>query len=246
MTMLWQLLLLQAAFFFLLIFTLQRLFHGHLLAGIRRIEKLQQQNQKKEEELRNAQEAVIRLSEKRLKDLDTELAARRSTAEEETKALKQSARAVMEEEKELWAVQTREKEKHLIERLERESASHASELALRIVTGVFSPKVLEKLHEEVSNELLDSLMQVEDKRAHLNGNAVRVRSAFALSAEQKETLKGRLFPFLEAKDRVKSAAAIPLTEEIDPSLIAGFIIFLGEKVLDGSLLNKFEQQAKKL
>ena len=242
--MLWQLLLLQAGFFLLLILALQKLFHGHLVSGIKRMEKLQDQNLKKEEELHRMQAAARKQAEKTLAELELEISAKRGAAEEEVKAMKQAARSMVEEEKNTLLSEAQEKERFLTQRLERDMGLRASEVALGIVANAFSPKMLQSVHAQLADELLDSLMTLDDKKIHLNGKSPRVRTAFPLSNSQKETLKARIFQFLDPRDRAKNASSVELTEEIDTALLAGFVVYLGEKVLDGSLHNKFSQFIK--
>ena len=53
--MLWELLALQVGFFVLLLFGLKKLFHGHLLNAIGRMDKLHQKNVQKEDELKKSE-----------------------------------------------------------------------------------------------------------------------------------------------------------------------------------------------
>jgi F0F1-type ATP synthase delta subunit len=229
----WQLLALQVGFFIILLFALKKLFHGHLLSAIERMEKMQQQIRRKEEEVRKYQETLKKDSEKKAQIFEEQLREKRAQAEEEVNQFKKSAKEMIEEEKRILSIEIKEKEKMIERRLEQQSNEKASRKAMGMILDSFSRKLLMVLHKELTEELLESLASVE--KINLNGKGVKVLTAFPLTDTQKDALKKRLS---------KVSPTVTLVEEVDPLLVAGFVLFLDQQVLDGSLKNKLEGNVK--
>ncbi len=238
--MAWQLLALQIGFFFLLLFALQQFFHGHLTGAIGRMEKLQQKTVKKEEELQKYQEMVLKDCEERIRKTDQEIAQRKLQGEEELKLLKQNALARLEEEKSVLRGELTQKEKMLERQFEQNASRQGVGIACGLVKNTFSEGMLKVLHQHLTEELLQSLSDTDQAKGIAVEKSVKVRSAFALGDSQKEKLKKEL----SALRQKGSASAVEIREEIDKELIAGFVLVVGELVLDGSLKNRFEKHLK--
>lgn len=229
----WQLLILQVGFFLLLLLALKKLFHGHLLSAIARMEKLQQQNLKKEDDLKRRYEQWKQDVEQKTHALNEELSSKRRVAEEEVRAIKENAMKVMAEEKEAQRAELGDKERLLIQRHEREASNRAAELAFRMVLEAFSPAMLKSVHEKLAEELLQSLSASNGEKKKVL--SVEIASAFPLSADQKEKLRSAVLRCVETKNGDGPA----ITEKTDPALAAGFVLTLGQQILDGSLRNRF-------
>jgi ATP synthase F1 delta subunit len=65
----------------------------------------------------------------------------------------------------------------------------------------------------------------------------RVESAISLNEEEKEKLRSRLKAFLGSE--------VLLEEKIKPSLIGGFRVFVGDKLLDETILHKLNELRKR-
>lgn len=238
--MAWQILVLQISFFFLLLFALQKFFHGHLTGAISRMEKLQQKTIKKEEELQKYQEMVLKDCEERIRKTDEEIAQRKAQGEEELKLLRQSAVARVEEERTALKGELAQREKILERQFEQNARHQGVEIACELVKEAFSENLLKILHQHLTEELLQGLPGIPQVKGMVVEKSVKVRSAFALSEAQKEKLKKEL-----ASLREKGAGLpVEIHEEISKDLLAGFVLVVGELVLDGSLKNRFEKNLK--
>ena len=238
--MAWQILVLQISFFFLLLFALQKFFHGHLTGAISRMEKLQQKTIKKEEELQKYQEMVLKDCEERIRKTDEEIAQRKAQGEEELKLLKQSAAGRLEEEKAALKGELAQREKILERQFEQNARREGVDIACELVKGAFSESLLKVLHQHLSEELLQGLSGIPQAKGMVVEKSVKVRSAFPLGDAQKEKLKKELTALREKG----AGSPVDIREEIDKDLLAGFVLVVGELVLDGSLKNRFEKNLK--
>ena len=81
-----------------------------------------------------------------------------------------------------------------------------------------------------------------DQLAHLHipddVRKIKIASAFPLNEGQRKGLSRKLKQLL-GRD-------ITLKEEVDPRIVAGLVVTIGSLVLDGSLKNKIEEQARSI
>ena len=78
----------------------------------------------------------------------------------------------------------------------------------------------------------------EAYRTHKNISTVEVTSAIALSEEQKKKILA-----LAAKQGVENAEVV---EKVDPSLIGGFVMRMGDRQIDTSISNKINALKQEL
>ncbi len=67
--------------------------------------------------------------------------------------------------------------------------------------------------------------------ASLNGATAEVTSALPLTKEEQETVKS---------DVLAKTGAAAVSFRVDPSILGGLVIKVGDKVLDGSVAGKLE------
>lgn len=75
-------------------------------------------------------------------------------------------------------------------------------------------------------------------RAHKNISTVEVTSAIALSAEQKKNILA-----IAAKQGVENAEVV---ERVDPALIGGFVMRMGDRQIDASISNRINTLKQEL
>ncbi len=232
----WQLLLIQVAFFVILLWVLQKFFRGNLLNAVSRVQGLQQQNLQKERDLKLREQTLKSESEKKTKELSEELAKRRSQIEAELKGYRDAMLQEVEQERVVILAEALEKEKSLERRFKQETQKQGELAACRVIENSLSPKMKELLHHELVNELLEALAKTDIAKIHRQDGEVKVRTPYPLSAREKEILNQRLALHLGAKK-----GQIEVREESDASLVAGFILILDKTELDGSLANRFRK-----
>ena len=119
--------------------------------------------------------------------------------------------------------------------LERELETRATRRACELVERSLSPELRAVIQTRWLGELFeDGLRHLGERLKGVESTEeMRVVSAFPLAKDQREALRARV---KEALGR-----EIPVTEEVDPKLVAGLVITVGSLVLDGSLANKIQQ-----
>jgi F0F1-type ATP synthase delta subunit len=121
----------------------------------------------------------------------------------------------------------------LDKRIEKESVKKACELIGQVLPEQFKKDV----HLHWTQELLkDSLSQLEQVRIPEDAQQVKIASAFPLDEEQRQILFKKL--------KNKLGKDIPFKEEVDPKIVAGFVISVGSLLIDGSLKNRIEERAQ--
>jgi ATP synthase F1 delta subunit len=220
-----------------MIFFLRKILTQNVMAATQHIEGLSQDyaqkqaeltrqlgeaKQKSEEMLRSAQEEVQRSKTQIIKD-----------AEAERDRILQQTHTKSEE-----LIQKAERSRQLLldeinERIAKEAVNKACEL--------IHDSLPEKLRLDIHQNWIADLMeggfeQFERLKVPKDLKEVKIISAFPLSAEQRKNLTRKL------KDVLKRD--IVLQEEVDPKMVAGFVVTIGSLVLDGSLRNKVQERAR--
>jgi hypothetical protein len=169
-------------------------------------------------------------------------------AQEEAEVLKAQIIKETEEEKEKILHQARIQGEEMVQQAEKSRQALILELEERI-----AKEAVHKATESIQNILPEQFKkdvhthwveeQIEKGFGHLERlhirqdiHEIKITSAFDLSEEQRKVLSKKLKEIL-GRD-------IALKEEVDPKVVAGLIITIGSLVLDGSLKNKIQEQAK--
>lgn len=122
-----------------------------------------------------------------------------------------------------------------------------SEKKVEILAEIFKGKITDltnqfiKLVTEKGREALLPTIAVafeEAYRAHKNISTVEVTSAIALTEEQKKRILA-----IAAKQGAANAEVI---EKVDPSLIGGFVMRMGDKQIDASISNRINTLKQEL
>ena len=112
--------------------------------------------------------------------------------------------------------------------------------ALQRACELLQDALPESFRREIQRQWLDELFRDGLAQLKLEGDdaaqTVQVVSAFPLEPAQRTALKAR----------VKAACSkeLPITEEVDPKLVAGLVITIGSLVFDGSLGSRIQQAAR--
>ncbi len=119
------------------------------------------------------------------------------------------------------------------DRIAREAVDKACELIQETLPEQFKLKV----HEHWMEELMEGgFAQMERLKVPEDIREVKITCAFALNEGQRRNLIRKLKEALGKE--------ITLKEEVDPRVVAGFIIHIGSLVLDGSLKHKIQERAR--
>jgi len=110
-------------------------------------------------------------------------------------------------------------------------------MATELIQHTLPDKFKKDIHSQWVKELIDSgFTKLEHLNIPKDIKEVKVVIALPLDADQRKALSRKI------KDVLGREAA--LKEEIDPKVVAGLVIHIGSLILDGSLRNKIQEQAK--
>ncbi|KPK96469.1 MAG: hypothetical protein AMJ95_14125 [Omnitrophica WOR_2 bacterium SM23_72] len=231
------LIILQLAIFGALIFFFRKIMNQNVTMATQHLDELRHDYEKKqklidaqmEEAKVKAQEIVTQTKQ----EVEKQKEAILQKAEQERDKMVQEARARADE-----IIQEAEKSRYLLlaelkQRIEKESIHKACELMGQVLPEPFKKEVHVHWIEELQRL---SLSQLEKVRVPQDVEEVKITSAFPLDKALRQSLLKNI--------KNKLGKDIKVKEEVDPKIVAGFIISLGSLLIDGSLKNKIEEQAK--
>lgn len=231
--MLTQLIIIQVVTFIGLILLLRMLFHRNLDSALFRLKDLQEETLKKDAQVKEELERVkqVRLSEmekgkqeakKLIDEAKKQADTIRSRIEEDAKA---EAQKVITQGKELLA-KTEEKLLAAID-------AKALNIAVEIIKSTFTEKSLESLQHELLNEIIAEIEHLDKERVTVKTGRAKVISSSILTETERARLKNALSTNLGYE--------LIIEESIDPGLITGLVVQIGEFIIDGSLKNKLQK-----
>ena len=231
------LIFLQVFIFAALIFILRRILAQNVVSATKHLEELNQDYVKKEEEINRLLEEA--------KQKSQDMVAK---AKEEAESLRTKIITEANKESDQMLNEARLKSTELIQQAERSRQLLLSEMEARIAEGainkaseLISNTLPEQFKIEVHAHWVDELIeggfnQLKELRIDPDTKEVKITSAFRLSDSKRQTLSKKL--------RSALGHDVTLKEEVDPTIVAGIIITIGSLVLDGSLRNRIQEQAR--
>lgn len=235
----WTTFVLELINFVVLVWVLKRLFYAPVKRAIAaRRAAVEKTLQDAESSKRQAQELQSRY-EGRLREWELEKERqkeefRKEIGEERSKQLKMTETLVAEErEKAVAQLEKQDAERRMNE--EREALKQALEFASRVLKDVACPELEAKIVDLAARQLSSDGAEGLSSAASQSGDrraAVRVRSAYALTETQRETLAAVL--------KNKLGADSPIEFGVDGSLLAGLEILLGSYVVRANLRDELD------
>lgn len=237
--LIWPFILLQVAAVAAIILFLRMLLHKQLEIGVRRIQKLDQENLKKEAALNQ-----------RLKQLDKEYESKIKDAEKETQSMIEMAKESIKKMREEERIKTKEESKRLInsalqerEKLEKEARhkifNKGIDLSALILKRVFSESELDAFKCKVSREVMNFLISSDQVGVLLKNNKeLEVVTQEPLSESDKK----HLLKIIEDKSSKKAKVKF----SIDKEVLGGFILKIGGQIIDGSIAYRINKAAVKM
>ncbi len=231
------LIILQLVIFSALIFFFRKVLSQNVSVATHHLDELSHNFDEKQKQIDNQMEESKAKADKLLSEAREEIERSRQeivqNAERERDRLVSEARGRAEE-----IIQHAEKSRYqllaeLEQRINKASIQKASELIGEVLPETFKKDV----HRHWTEELLKgSFAQLEEARLPSDLKQVMVTSAFPLEEEERQVL------FKKLKNKV--GKDIPIKEEVDPKVVAGFVISIGSLIIDGSLRERITEQAK--
>lgn len=220
-----------------LILVLRKVLSQNVSLATRHLEELNDDYAKKEADLKRQLDDVRQKADEIVRKAQEEAAQAKAQlmkdAEAQKTKLLQETHAQAEE-----LMQQADKSRQLLlddikDRIAKEAVDKACELIQETLPEQFKLKV----HEHWMEELMEGgFVQMERLKVPEDIREVKITCAFALNEGQQRNLIRKLKEALGKE--------ITLKEEVDPRVVAGFIIHIGSLVLDGSLKHKIQERAR--
>jgi len=229
----WKILLIQALNFLVLFLILKWLFFKPFIAALKRdkkkieeIHRAREEIQRKREEMEKEEEKIIQEAKKK---------AREIIQENERVTEKEREEMVEKIEKETRAILKRARERARIEaeKIKKEEKEEILKKTKEILKEVLSKSFTNQMHRNLVKEIIEKLKRTDFSKVEKEGVVlVRVVSAHPLGKEEKKEISDLLF------EKLKNPA---VKNEVNPNLIAGIKLIMGEFLIDESLASKIEK-----
>ncbi|MDD5466041.1 MAG: F0F1 ATP synthase subunit delta [Candidatus Omnitrophica bacterium] len=231
------LILFQLLIFGGLIFLLRRVLTKNVTDATKHLEELSHDYSQKEQKLNQQLEEAKEKSQNIIRE-----------AQAEAERLRAQNIKDAENQRDLILNQARSQSDTIIRQADKSRNALISELEARIekeainkACDLMQVTLPEKFRQEVHlywvKELLeDGFSQLRHLQFPSDISEVKITCAFPLTDEQRKNLSKKINDVLGYDAQLK--------EETEPKVVAGLIISIGSLVLDGSLKNKIEEQAK--
>ena len=231
--MLTQLIIIQIVAFIILIVVLRILFYKHLSSALIRLRELQEEALSKEAKIK---EELGRLKLVKLAEVDKgRFEAKRLM--EDAKKQSEALRDKLEDDARNESQKIIAQGKEIVDKMQKNLAAtielRALNLAMEMIRYTFTEKGIEGLQHQLMEELVMDIENLDKERVSVKSGRAKVISSSPLTDEEKERIKKTLSNNLGYE--------LIIEETIDQALITGFIIQIGEFVIDGSLRNKLQK-----
>lgn len=232
-----QLVIVQLFIFGALIFFMRKLLHGQISTAAQRFERLNQENQKKREELMKKIEDTEKDYARKKTQLTEEIDMLRTQTVQETGRMMDEAKAKATQERERLineALQTRETIRmEIMSEMEQKAIQFSKDL----IAGFFSDEMKKNIHETLIKEVAEGIGEVNFENFQIHTTTAQLIVPEKLTADEKASIKKAL--------KSKIGKDVELQEELKPELVAGVILRFGTFVVDGSLMNRLTEAAAK-
>jgi F0F1-type ATP synthase delta subunit len=221
-----------------LVFFLRKMMMSSSSHETKRLERLSQEHirksQEAEEKLKKAEEE----SRKKLDEAAEEIRRLNIKVTEETEKLRnETLKKAREEADKLTQVALNSKDKIRQELLEQQS-EHITEQSLKLLRRVLSSKNFVLVHKGLINDIMEQMAAMDASRIQIQVDQGELVVPLSIDPEDKAKIVSIL--------STKTGRSIVLTDVIDPNLIAGIIIKLGNFVIDASLSKQLKETAEQL
>jgi len=221
------------------VFLWKRIVFKTLASTTQRLEDLDRESFKKLEQAKKKLEEAETQAQEIVQQAKAEALTMRQeiigSANAEKEQILQKAKACSEE-----LIEQGESARHaLIEEFEKKIDAESVKKAATLLAAALPDDIQQQLHTYLARTLLESgITQQKNIDIPKDVKEVKVSSAVTLTETEKKALLKII------KDKVSQNFS--LREEVDKSLIAGFMVQIGSLILDGSLRHKIHQKVQEL
>jgi F-type H+-transporting ATPase subunit b len=177
------------------------------------------------------EEAENILTEARVK-ANEQIAEATQRAEEVAQEIRASAEEEAQEIKAIAKEEAKQSENQMLSDLRGQVAALAVAAAQKVIGQALDESRQRALIDEFFSGVKEGEVVLLEDAADLRGESAEVTSALPLTSEEQEAVKR------EVVDRLGGESAISF--RVDPSIMGGLVIRVGDRVLDGSVAGKLE------
>ncbi len=230
--LLWQLIVIQVITFAILVFLLRQFLYKQNSQALARLQQLYQENLKREEDLKNAQEAADRELKAKIAQHNEEIRKLKAAGEVDIQKMHDEVLAKAKGEADKIVAEAEGKREQVKASLVSEMEEKALVLAFDIIGHIFTDQVAQGIHHQLTNEFIEEIKKSDGERMQLNVETAEIAAPYPLTQVQEENLKNIL--------SAKMGRPVSLKGTIDQEIMAGMVVRLENLVLDGSLKNKLK------
>jgi F0F1-type ATP synthase delta subunit len=236
--LIFQLLLIQIVTFAALVFVLRKLLFTEANSEVKRLKVLNEENEKKAEELRQKVAQAQAEYEEKLKKAEEDIRRLKEEAQKEIENRHNEAVQRAKEEAEKIITQARNSKEKMRQEIKLELEGQMVGCACDLVKVSFDERFYKNIHEELMASIIDGLNHIDENKISAQLEHAQVVSPFSLTPEQKQEIKKIISK--------KASRPMDIKEEADKELIAGAVIKLGNLIIDGSLANRLEEARQRM
>jgi len=230
--LLWQLIIIQVITFAILVFLLRQFLYKQNSEALARLQQLYQENLKREEDLKNAQEAADQELKEKIAQHNEEIKNLKAAGEVDVQKMHEEVLAKAKREADKIVAEAEASKERIKANLVSEMEEKALVLASDIIGHIFTDQVAQGIHHHLIDEFIEEIEKSDGQRLQLDVETVEIAAPYPLTQEQEENLKKIL--------STKMGRSVSLKGTIDQEMVAGMVVRLENLVLDGSLRNKLK------
>lgn len=225
--------------FVVVILVIRSMLGSHADVAAKRLQKLNEDNLRREVELKRKLDEAERAYRKKLAEAEKEAQVLKEKVQKEALELKENIIRKAEREKEGIISDAKEESEGL-----KAMAALGLELNLanateEVLKQVFTSELSSRVHEHLVDLVINELGRSGAKKIDTQFDTAEIITPYPLTAEQKKKLNQAL--------NTRTGQKLTLIEKSDDhQSIAGIYIKLGSLIIDGTLHNKFKQALSKL
>jgi len=219
------------------IIILRKIFLSDTESAVNRLRQIDAEYEKKQQEIKQMYKDLERERESILTVTQEEVVKLKQQAQQEIENMRQQMLKDARTESDNIIAAARAREEDMRQKIYNETQAKIIEYAQKLLITAFSKEILKNLHKSLINDLIKQLDQMDISNIPGDIKEIKIVSAFALD-EEREDIKFILTKLLKQDIEPK--------EEMDESLLAGVILYLGTFVIDASLSNYLTEATGKL
>lgn len=230
--------LFQGVIFIVLILIFRHFMKSHVSGAVDHLQKINDELIKQQTEMKQKMADAEREYETKMNRLTEEIQTKQKQARDDVnKSLDDSRQKAMQEREKIIteAVQTREKmRQEIMGEMEQNAIAYSKNIIAQMLEGELG----KLFHERLVIEVIEALKEVDFRTFQILTDTAEFKTPMPIPSEIKQKI-GKVL-----KDKMQKE--VKLTEESDPSLIAGVILQFGPLVIDGSLVNRLSEASAQL